>query len=342
MLYQLIRGEKEAPALAAADLSSLHAAGWKEKDLENILAEQIDLVVREDRLLVISQERRGQEEPDILALDETGVLFIFELKRWAGEQSNLLQVIRYGQIAGQIDYEELNRRFQRHSPREMDLAALHANYFGLDQPLLPGEFNHDQRFVVITAGIDIRTLEAIRYWKEKGLPIDAITYHVYSFGGEFLLEFHSYSPDPEDYFEVISDAHVVNTNVTWSDRNWREMLAENKAAAYYRRKSAIDKIQRGDRVYLYHTGVGIVAAGRAKEGVRVRDYDGDSDAEHYVPVEFHYKVNPESDREKGVRASDINRALGTNHRFRQVRFSISKEMADTIEQLISARQAPGG
>ena len=48
--------------------------------------------------MTIFTERKGKEEPDILALDKNGDLYIFELKRWGSDQENLLQVLRYGQL----------------------------------------------------------------------------------------------------------------------------------------------------------------------------------------------------------------------------------------------------
>ena len=51
-------------------------------------------------------ERTRQEEPDILAIDSNGDLYIFELKRWEGKQENLLQVLRYGQLFGNSTYDE--------------------------------------------------------------------------------------------------------------------------------------------------------------------------------------------------------------------------------------------
>jgi len=54
--------------------SSLADAGWQEKDLENVLADHITRLIREEYLMIISQERPLQEEPDILALDKDGTL----------------------------------------------------------------------------------------------------------------------------------------------------------------------------------------------------------------------------------------------------------------------------
>lgn len=54
------------------------------------------------------QSRQWQEEPDLMAIDENGDLWIFELKAWESRQSNLLQALRYGQKYGQYDYDDLD------------------------------------------------------------------------------------------------------------------------------------------------------------------------------------------------------------------------------------------
>lgn len=54
----------------------------KEKDLENLLAENLnDLYMEDAQLMPIFQERQRQEEPDLLAVDKNGNLVVFELKR---------------------------------------------------------------------------------------------------------------------------------------------------------------------------------------------------------------------------------------------------------------------
>ena len=56
--------------------------GWKEKDLENLISHNIQDFISSNDLMTIFNERVRQEEPDILALDSAGDLYIFELKRW--------------------------------------------------------------------------------------------------------------------------------------------------------------------------------------------------------------------------------------------------------------------
>ena len=50
------------------------------------------------------QSRRWQEEPDLMAVDKNGYLYIFELKAWESHPSNLLQVLRYAQLYGPSKY----------------------------------------------------------------------------------------------------------------------------------------------------------------------------------------------------------------------------------------------
>jgi hypothetical protein len=340
MLYELTGNAKEKKNLLAVSLAKLEDAKWSEKDLENLLIVRLNDIIREDQLMVIFQERKGQEEPDILALDKDGTLFIFELKRWQTEKDNLLQVIRYGQIFGRQTYEELENCFRKYS-KDSDayLSASHKEYFDLDEKLSPSDFNKLQRFIVVAAGIDRDTLDALTYWQEKGLLIDALVYHVYKVGVDrFFLHFPKYSPTGEDYLTVLSHDWVVNTNATYMPVAFQEMLEEKKASAFGDRKYAVDRIQKNDRVFLYHTGVGIIACGRARDKCRSNDYRADKEEEHYISLNLEYSANPKIEQSLCLPAYEINRKLGSSHRFRQTAFSISKEMGDEIERLLKARR----
>lgn len=341
MLFRIAGSAKAGDtALVPVALSTLKDADWTEKALEDVLARRIQDVLREDQLMVISQERAWKEEADILALDQEGVLFIFELKRVLADDSNLLQVIRYGQIFGQYGYDDLQTVFRRYRPDDRrELAEIHRQHFELEESLAKNKFNHDQRFIVVTAGVDMKTLDGIEYWKKKGLPIESITYHVYRHEDAFFLEFTSYAPDAADYSGLVSHDYIVNTNVTYLPEAYKEMLNGNKAAAYRERKSAVDGIQKGDRVFLYHTGVGIVAVGRAISSYQSCSFQGDAGEEHYIPLQMEMKVDPLAEPERCVSPSEINLALKANHRFRLTAFKVNKEMGDAIYALFKERQA---
>jgi len=131
---------------------------------------------------------------------------------------------------------------------------------------------------------------------------------------------------------------IVNTNKTWMHTAWESMLNQKRAAAYWGRKHAIRKIPKGSFIYLYHTSTGIIAKGQSTEGCQKDDIGEHKDAEFYVPLDFEWALSERKDwAKKAVPSWEINRALNTGHRFRQTVFSISKGMAEKIDELHSNR-----
>jgi hypothetical protein len=124
-----------------------------------------------------------------------GHLYIFEIKRWQGDKSNLLQVIRYGQIFGQYDYTAIEECFRRSlGDQSVSLQLRHQTHFELHEPIERRQFNANQKFVLVTAGSDVQTLQAVRYWRSKGLPIELKAYHVFKDEDRFYVTFDSFAP----------------------------------------------------------------------------------------------------------------------------------------------------
>ena len=314
----------------------------KEKDIENFLKSRLHEIVQEDQLFLIGQERARQEEADLLALDKNGVLYIFELKRWESQKENLLQVMRYGQIFGRYDYKKLENFAERQGWLDnKSLQDRHHEYFGLEKALSESEFNKNQVFVLVTHGLDIDTISAVEYWNRKGVKIECAPYHIYLIADEPYIQFNTYSPEHEIVVEHNTNYIIVNTNATWMEDAWESMLGEGKASAYYDRKYSITRIKKGDLVYLYHTAVGVIAKGTAKSGYEKAAVGGDPDEEFYIPLDFSggWKLYKEK-WEMAPNAGQINRRLESRHRFRQTVFSVSKEMAETIDT-IYAENAKG-
>lgn len=88
-----------------------------------------------------------------MAVDQYGDLYIFELKRWSGKQENLLQVLRYGQLFGRSNYDDLNgfyQKFQKSS--QANLLEDFKCYFGKE--ITEEMFNRKQHFLILTNGLD--------------------------------------------------------------------------------------------------------------------------------------------------------------------------------------------
>ena len=89
MLYKLDQNKRD---YSKAKRVTLVDIGWKELDLQRLMSSHIQDFIYSNDLLAIFNERLRQEEPDILAIDRNGDLYILELKRWSSDRENLLQV----------------------------------------------------------------------------------------------------------------------------------------------------------------------------------------------------------------------------------------------------------
>ncbi|GHT13653.1 hypothetical protein FACS1894170_09870 [Planctomycetales bacterium] len=327
MLYQLNQNKQDYSKVKRISLNDI---GWKERDLENLLVK----LLADDKLMPIFTERSLQEEPDILALDRRGDLYIFELKRWSGTSENLLQVLRYGQLFGWRDYDALNELYQKYSRNKIRLLDAHKSYFSPsgENAVKPEDFNRKQHFLVVTNGIDQQTAEAIIYWKKSGLNIDAIVYWVFEIEGEYYIEFNTYSP-AESLIEYETHAYILNTHCGINPQQQDAMLRDEKAAAYYPGyREKIQKLQKGDAVFLYENEKGIIAYGFA-DGKLVKEVcDGHPDYEYFMRLEKFEKLSTP------ISARRIKEIAKQWFFFGQTLQSISEEAAKAILEEIDEIQ----
>ncbi|KOS63833.1 hypothetical protein [Lysinibacillus sp. FJAT-14222] len=330
MLYKLNKSSLDYEKVKRVSLDFI---GWKEKDLEKLVSKHLQDFISSKDLMTIFNERPRQEEPDILAVDKDGDLYIFELKRWGSNQENLLQVLRYGQLFGNSGYDELNEKYLTYSQSNIPLIEAHKQYFNKDtsNQITQDMFNNKQHFLVMTNGLDQQTVEAIIYWKKNGLNIDAIVYWIFEINGEHYIEFNMYSPI-ESYLEYESSAYVLNTNHSNNSLTTNEMLDEKKAAAYHKGwQEKIEKIQKGDIVFLYKSGTGIVGYGKGTGVYKKKDYNGYSSAETYTPLNEFFRLK------RPLSASEMKDICGQGFNFRQTMFSISEENANKLIQTIQEK-----
>ena len=201
-------------------------------------------------------------------------MYIFELKRWESNPENILQVLRYGQIFGRYSYEELEELSRRQQKLEGSLNEQHKDYFDLEEPISRSRFNLKQHFVLVTNGVDVDTISAIDYWSRMGVQISCSPYRLYEIDGKPYIQFDTFNPAGDVILEANTQRFIVNTNGTWMESAWRDMVGDEqkgKASAYYTRKGAIRNISVNSIVYLYHKGVGVVAKGKVTDSFKKTD-----------------------------------------------------------------------
>lgn len=313
--------------------TTLENIGWLEEDLENMLIENIDDFISSRTLMPIFKERKFQEEPDIMALDERGNLYIFEVKRMSSDEENLLQVLRYGQIFGNSRYEELEDMYRKFTKRDdVNLQKNHSDYFGLEKSLSKLDFNKEQNFIIVTNGMDQKTIEAIEYWRKQGIKIDGLIYWVYEIAGENYMEIDRYMPDGT-LIDYETNDYIINTNYNNDERSHKEMLERKIAAAYVSGwKEKIDTLQLNDRVFLYKSGSGIVATGIVNSRRKKEEWKGVEGDKYYVELAEFKDIS-----DRPISPSEMKDLRGYGYPFRTTMYSIDEETSRKLRDEVNKR-----
>ena len=265
MLYKLGKSAKKFDSIDPLPFSGLPL----EKELEELLAQNLwDVLFEGSQLMPIFQERPWQPEADIYALNEQGDLVIFELKRAHADGGAVHQALRYCEKAGRYSYERLEemlRTYQNGSP--VHLQQEHQIAFDLEHPLDRSAFNRRQHLIIVGSAGDEELIRNVDYWKLKGISISFIPYRVYKIGDEYYFEFFSLPYDQHS-----NPAHakgvIFDTNLSYDSNSIWYMCEGNRVAAFGDVKGIVYSFSKGDIVFLYHKGNGIVAAGEVKSNVK--------------------------------------------------------------------------
>ncbi|MBP9021238.1 MAG: hypothetical protein KBG01_06905 [Syntrophobacterales bacterium] len=311
--------------------SRLQAMGLDERGLQDILFKTLDRLFPDDELILLMQSRRWQEEPDLMAVDKHGHLYIFEMKAWESHPSNLLQVLRYAQLYGPSKYADLDNWYKKATNSSQSLKVAHAAKFGTD--LAEQAFNKKQIFVVITNGLDFKTREAIQYWRSCSLDVRPWVYRVYEgHPNEILLEMSAFRVEDNPYEDIAEGYYILNTNISNDQTDHDDILKNHKAAAYFDPwKYKIERLAKGDIVYLYQSRVGIVAFGKADGKLVKASYQGNPahpDEEYYMKLLDFQNVKPP------MTAADIKRITGVDYVFMQTMFGLDATAGKAIRKFI--------
>lgn len=330
MIFKL---DKDYHNIYRVQRSRLFEINWKEEDFQRLLFNNLEKVLQDEELLLIMQSRKWQEEPDLMAIDGNGDLYIFELKAWELQEYNLLQVLRYGQIYGQYSYESLNELFLKFFPESQDLLKSLNNKFGTN--LTVDKINKKQHFIVITNGLDFKTRQAILYWSQNGIDIRSWVYRLYRLSKDILVEFDTFRIIEDPFEDLEEGFYILNTDYSNDPSNDKDMIHNQKAAAYFDPwKRNIERIKKNDKVFLYRSGKGIVAVGIASGKLEKKPYHG---KEKHKDEEYCMKLDKFKKLKQSLPASDIKKITGVNYRFMSTMFAVSKDSGDKLWDYISKK-----
>ena len=316
MLYELSNTGPGLGKLKPLRFLEVADLGKTEKDLENLLADHLLEVLFEDEdaaLMPIFQERQLQPEADAYALNKAGDLVIFELKRGSAYGDAVLQALRYAQVADQWPYPELQRRYEAYLQKKAkkamsntDLRQAHRVAFQLESALPESSFNCRQHLYIVGSAADEELIRAIDYWKKQGLFVQFLPYRIYEIQNQLYFEFFSFPYDRHRNPATIKGV-LFDTNRSYDENAIWEMMEKKRVAAYGDIRHVVDYLDRGDIVFYYHKGDGVIAAAEVTGLTRSED---DND-EKYRDVEF---LTPVPSREQGIQramtAAQVSQVTG--------------------------------
>ena len=313
-----------------------------EKDLENLLAENLLGKLFETKILMpIFQERPIKEEADIYALDENGDLIVFELKRSTAGKGSLEQLFRYVTEAGEWGYSEIENKFKKYLNKKekndtenISLAEKHQDIFGLDEPLSEDEFNNNQHMWVVGSAANNSLIRGVNFWKKKGLSIDFLPYRIYEISGEHYFEFFAKPYDvhinPKNKKGVIFDTNK-SYDKEGETSSLESMISKKRISSYYSRKDAVKSLNRGDLVFYYHKGKGIVAAAEVT-GRRIKKEPD----EWYWDVEFLTRTPKDFNSPKAMSYKEVKKVTDQQYymaRIQKVPYLSYEQAEHLLEEL---------
>jgi hypothetical protein len=272
MLYKLGKSARKFDSIDPMPFTGLP----KEKELEDLLAQNLwDVLFERSQLMPVRQERAWQPEADIYALNEQGDLVIFELKRADASGGAVHQALRYCEKAGQYSYDKLEEMLRAYrNDKSVDLQHEHQIGFDLEHPLDRSAFNRAQQLRIVGSAGDDDLIRNIDYWKSKGLPISFVPYRVYKISRDYYFELFSLPYDQHSN-PGLKKGVLFDTNLSYDADSIWYMCDRNRVAAFGSIKGIVHSLNKGDIVFLYHKGRGIIAAGEVKSAVKA---DPDADA----------------------------------------------------------------
>lgn len=173
-------------------------------------------------------------------------------------------------------------------------------------------------------GLDERALQDILFKSlDRLFPDDELV---------LLMQSRSWQEEP-DLMGVDKNGNLyLNTNIRNSQEDHEDMLCNAKAAAYFDPwKFKIQRLARGDVIFLYQSSAGIVALGEADGKLQRAAYHGNpehADEEYFMKFQRFQRVSPP------LTAAEIKKLTGVDHVFMSTMFGLDAESGKAIRKFL--------
>ena len=242
-----------------------------EKMLEDMIV-AAPRVISDEWMLIGRQETTVSGRLDLLAMAPDGALILIELKRDRTPREVVAQALDYACWVEGLEGNDIAAIYARFAPGR-DLAADFHSRFG--QPLDEDTLNESHQIVIVATHLDESSERIVKYLGDKGIPINVLSFQVFSNGPQQLLS-RTWLMDPVQT-QVSAAAPTVRSTrerEPWNgefyacfghskSRAWDEgrrygFICAGGGSWY---SNTLDLLSVGDRVWVKAPGYGFVGVG---------------------------------------------------------------------------------
>ena len=322
-----------------------------EKNLENWLAENPELLFGSEQVLVISQSVSGQRMADILALDGDGCVVIIEIKRDWSNRATVGQLLEYAAEMTGKNYEDLETLHRNYWPRHSEDSPYKSliNRFrelnddqNADQKNIPKR-QQGHRIYIVAPDSDQGLLRIVKWLQEYGVPISFVpfTLHAGTNAADILLEIKPLPKVPLAVENAVTEGQgdwFFNTNETHAQGAYRKMFEQGVIAIYGYENGAANLTgsAKDQRVFAYVNRKGILAVGNIVDGQAIAGHTVfGEEQEFHVKVEWKTFVGDDN----GVMNSEVRKKYDYGLPVRNVFCGMSRhDAADWIADELQRRR----
>lgn len=262
MLYKILENDSSKLELQKEKYTGTD----NEKILENLLADNMEMLFTDNGLVTICQEHPFQAIQDITAIDENGTLYIFELKKDVVNDDAINQILRYTNNYIGKGYDFLNYKYKQYTKLEQDLKDKLKEVYELSETIPEDKYNSSMKLILIGQDADPNVIKKISYWRKRGVDIVFLPYRVFNIGGSCYFEISSLPFDNQ--FFLSKKGILFDTNKTYEsyvlpdDKSSTDyMIENNRVSAWGDANRFVYSFNKNDIAFLYESGRGIVAYG---------------------------------------------------------------------------------
>jgi hypothetical protein len=323
--------------------------GIREKNIENWIADNPQLIFPNEEILTIGQSISGRSMADVLALDTSGNLIIIEIKRDWSNRKTIGQLLEYAAKFKDVSYERLAEEVKKYDKWEE--GELYDKFldFADDKEFPRKDIGKSQRVMIVAPDSDSGLKRIIDWLKDYGVPVEFVPFHIYTDKDNnpklFMIDGVTSSPEtPEvsDKKEEWAGHWIFNTDETHAPGAYKRMFEKNIAAIwdYDDGPKRLEGSEEGDKIMAYVNKQGLRALGTIKDS-EVKSGKGiflDEDGKQQ-PEEYHLEVEweiilPEEKAITSRQAKEIGYNLPVRVSFGKMR---QGELAKKIEEKMNER-----